>query len=96
MLKKIAIVLGYVLLVAAIITVMVFAHIGAQQHRNTQQVTYFSISIDGAEVGAVSYIPMSYCYSVLTGKADENLQNVVKALYLYNQAANAYFGTNSR
>ena len=49
MLKKIAIVLGYVLLVAAIITVMVFAHIGAQQHRNTQQVTYFSISIDGAE-----------------------------------------------
>lgn len=49
MLKKIAIVVGYVLLVAAIITVMVFAHLGAERHRNTQPITLFSISIDGAE-----------------------------------------------
>lgn len=49
MLKKIAIVLGYTLLVAGIIAVMVFAHLGAEQHRDTQQVTLFSINIDGAE-----------------------------------------------
>lgn len=49
MLKRIAIVVGYVLLVAAIIAVVVLAHIGAKQHRSTQQVTGFSICIDGAE-----------------------------------------------
>lgn len=49
MLKRIAIVLGYVLLVAAIIAVVVLAHISAKQHRSTQQVTGFSICIDGAE-----------------------------------------------
>lgn len=49
MLKRIAIVVGYVLLVAAIIAVIVLAHIGAKQHRSTQQVTGFSICIDGAE-----------------------------------------------
>lgn len=49
MLKRIAIVVGYVLLIAAIIAVIVFAHLGAQQHRSTQQVTLFSINIDGAE-----------------------------------------------
>ena len=49
MLKRIAIVVGYVLLVAAIIAVVVLAHISAKQHRSTQQVTGFSICIDGAE-----------------------------------------------
>ncbi len=33
----------------------------------------------------------SYVYAVLAGNYDENLQNVVKALYLYNAAANGYF-----
>lgn len=47
--KRIAVVVGYVLLVAAIIAVIVLAHIGAQQHRSTQQVTFFSINIDGVE-----------------------------------------------
>ena len=47
--KRIAIVVGYVLLVAAIIAVVVLAHISAKQHRSTQQVTGFSICIDGAE-----------------------------------------------
>lgn len=49
MLKRIAVVVGYVLLVAAIIAVIVLAHIGAQQHRSTQLVTFFSINIDGVE-----------------------------------------------
>lgn len=39
----------------------------------------------------VTYCPMSYAYAVLSSdKANDSLKNVVKALYLYNQAANAY------
>lgn len=48
-LKKIAIVLGYVLLVAAIVATVVLAHLGAEKHRSTQQVESLSIAIDGAE-----------------------------------------------
>ena len=40
-----------------------------------------------------NYSALSYVYSVLkSGEADESLVNLVKGLYLYNQAANAYFG----
>lgn len=39
----------------------------------------------------VSYSPMSYAYAVLSSdKASDSLKNVVRALFLYNQAANAY------
>ncbi|MBQ8297806.1 MAG: hypothetical protein IJX77_08500 [Ruminococcus sp.] len=38
----------------------------------------------------LSYSPLSYAYAVLSGEYKAALQNVVKALYLYNQAANAY------
>ena len=48
-LRRVAIVVGYVVLVAAIATVIVLAHLGAQQHRCTQEVTNFSILIDGTE-----------------------------------------------
>ena len=42
----------------------------------------------------VTYSPMTYCYNVLmgyTGEKAEQLKNVVRALYKYNSAANAYF-----
>ena len=39
----------------------------------------------------VTYSPMSYIYAVLSSeKASDSLKNVVRALYLYNQAVNAY------
>lgn len=37
---------------------------------------------------------MSYCYSALTNQDDTNLHNVAKALYLYNQEADAYNSGN--
>lgn len=40
---------------------------------------------------SISYSPMSYAYDVLNSKtASDNLKNLVKALYLYEQAAEAY------
>ena len=43
---------------------------------------------------SVTYSPMTYCCNVLNGGSDdENLQNVVKALYKYNKAAEAYSST---
>ena len=43
--------------------------------------------------GTVSYSPLNYCKYVLADDTqDEKLQNAVKALYLYWQAAAAYFG----
>jgi len=39
----------------------------------------------------ISYSPMSYAYAVLSNKnSSESLKNVVRALYLYNQTADAY------
>ena len=38
----------------------------------------------------LTYSPMSYAYSALTKTDKTALQNVVKALYLYNQAADSY------
>ncbi|MDE5936854.1 MAG: hypothetical protein K2G83_05560, partial [Ruminococcus sp.] len=39
----------------------------------------------------VSYSPMSYAHAVLSSdNASDSLKNVVRALFLYNQAANAY------
>ena len=43
--------------------------------------------------GTVSYSPLNYCKNVLANDTqNENLQNAVKALVLYWQAAAAYFG----
>ena len=43
--------------------------------------------------GTVSYSPLNYCKYVLADNTqNEKLQNAVKALYLYWQAAAAYFG----
>ncbi len=41
---------------------------------------------------AISYSPLNYCKNVLDDDTtDEKLQNVVKALYAYWQAADMYF-----
>jgi hypothetical protein len=50
---------------------------------------------DGTNTTDVSFNPMSYCQGVLndtTGSFGADMKNLVRALYLYNQAANAYFG----
>ena len=56
---------------------------------------YFTLTIhDGTESAEVSYSPLSYCASVIEnakGLHDRELQDVAAAMYLYNQAANAYF-----
>ena len=59
----------------------------------------FHLDIDDAAesgssfFGYVDYCPLTYCYNVLSGGSDdENLKNVCRALYLYWQAANEYFG----
>lgn len=51
---------------------------------------------DGTNTLTVIYNPMTYCYNVLksdnSATVTDNLKNVVRALYLYNQAANTYLG----
>ena len=47
-LKKIGMVLGYGLLLVAIVVVICYAHIGARDHRENQRITGFDIHIDGA------------------------------------------------
>ena len=50
----------------------------------------FTLNVNGV---TVSYSPLNYCKYVLADDTqNENLQNAVKALYLYWQAAAAYFG----
>lgn len=49
---------------------------------------------DGISTATVTYNPMSYCAAVLndtTGSFDTAMKDLVCALYLYNQAADAYF-----
>lgn len=57
---------------------------------------HVSVTIsDGTTTTAtVTYNPLSYCYTVLAASENhtESLRDVVKALYLYNQTAKAYFG----
>ena len=48
----------------------------------------------GEEQLTISTCALSYCYSVLANNLlTTEMQNTCKALYLYNQAANAYFGS---
>jgi hypothetical protein len=49
----------------------------------------FTLNVNGA---AVKYSPLNYIKKALNGGTDDvNLQNAVKALYLYWDAAQAYF-----
>lgn len=45
---------------------------------------------DGSKTLSATYNVMTYCYNVLSRNRDENLQNLVRALYLYNASANTY------
>lgn len=52
------------------------------------------ISKDGIEVATVTYSPLNGVVSTLkTSSLSDNLKNTMKALYLYNQAADAYFAS---
>lgn len=47
---------------------------------------------DGNTTYSISYCALSYCRSKLSNTStSESLQNLVKSLYLYNQASKAYF-----
>jgi hypothetical protein len=46
---------------------------------------------DGVESADVIFNPMAYCQGVSQNSDDQELKMLVRALYLYNQAANAYF-----
>lgn len=52
----------------------------------------FTLNVsDGTTDGSVTYTPTTYCYNVLTkGTDDANLTAMVKALYHYRKAAEAY------
>ena len=65
---------------------------------DTYTVTVTSKS-DASKTMTVKYSPFNYVKTVLSSPKyaqDVNLQNVVKALYLYNQAAKTYFDTISQ
>ena len=54
---------------------------------------YNVVVTDGTNTLTTSCSALTYCYSTLVNsETGEALQNVVKALYLYNVAANGYFG----
>ena len=48
----------------------------------------YTVKVDD---GCVRYSPMNYCKAVLEGDYGDDLKNVVKALYAYSQAVEAYF-----
>lgn len=56
--------------------------------------TSYTIEVnDGFETVTVTYNPMTYRYNVLKNECayEQDLLDLAKALYLYNQAANDYF-----
>ena len=51
--------------------------------------------VDGSEeCYSVRYSPMHYCYNVLSRERPEELKNLIKALFIYNQKAIEYFREN--
>lgn len=58
-------------------------NIPAVQYRNAYTVTVGGYSL--------SYSVYSYVYAVLKGSHSDDLNNVVKAMYLYGEAAGRYF-----
>ena len=44
----------------------------------------------GGNTGSISYSALHYCYNVQQGEYDDNLKEVVEALYLFHEAAVAY------
>jgi hypothetical protein len=60
---------------------------------NELNVRHSMVVTAGSEKLEISTCALSYCYSVLANNLlTEEMRDTCKALYLYNQAANAYFG----
>ena len=55
--------------------------------------TWHTIQVMDGETEIVNtrFCALSYCYTTLTNSKDANLCSLVKAIYLYNEAANVYF-----
>ena len=52
---------------------------------------------DGNHTGTVTYSPLTYCYSAANSETSNvKLKNTVNALYLYFEAAKAYFPADGR
>lgn len=67
----------------------------AAQHLDDDVTVNVSVADDN-NTYSVKYSPLNYCYTVLNSNdTDESLRNVVRALYNYNQEANAYFDNNN-
>ena len=48
-----------------------------------------SVNVTSSEDGTVTYSPMTYCYNVLNGQYDGDLQNLCKALIMFYARADA-------
>ena len=48
-----------------------------------------SVNVTSSEEGTVTYSPMTYCYNVLNGQYDGDLQNLCKALVMFYAGADA-------
>ena len=53
--------------------------------------TYTVTVSDGTNTAEITHSPLKYCRNVVKGDYAADLDNLVAALYAYNQAANAYF-----
>ena len=49
----------------------------------------------GSQSGTLSYCALSYAYNVLKQQPESDLATLCRNLYVYNQAADAYFGSRS-
>lgn len=52
---------------------------------------------DGTETASITYNPMTYCQAIqnsAAGTYTDKMQNLVRALYLYNQSADDYFASH--
>lgn len=105
MLKKIAVVVGYILLFAVIIAVILVADHGANEHRATQQITEFNIYIEGNEENAlIDNVVMTTWFDkhgvLPTGRtiAEADLAELERVAIEHSavQSANAYVTHNGR
>ena len=62
--------------------------------QNLDDVHTLTVSHSG-QTGTLSYCALSYAYSVLTRQPGSDLATLCRNLYLYNQAADAYFSSRS-
>ena len=70
---------------------LVYVDITDISAKNLDEVYTLTVNEGSVEKASISYSPLNYVKSVIDESSDENLVNVVKALYVYNQCANNYF-----